>query len=361
MAFLLLEDGRWFEGDAFGAQGVRIGEAVFNTAMSGYQEVLTDPSYTEQIVCMTSVHIGNTGVNDDDPESARIAVSGFVARAFTDRPSSWRSQGGLGPALAAAGVPGLHGIDTRSLVRHLRTRGAMRCGIATDGSSRDDVRDQILAWPGMDGRRLASEVACRAAWVAHDPPTPTARFAVLDGGIKQNIVRMLAARGCYVRVHPITDPAESFLDGVDAVLVGNGPGDPAALPDVVAQLRHAVGRAPLLGICLGHQLLGLALGATTYKLPFGHRGANHPVRDERSGRIQITSQNHGFAVEASSLERAGAIVTHRNLNDGTVSGFAHREERVFAVQYHPEAAPGPHDASCILDEFVAIARGEVEP
>jgi carbamoyl-phosphate synthase small subunit len=258
--------------------------------------------------------------------------------------------------LVQHGVPGIQGIDTRALVRHLRSKGAMRCVISTDGTSIEDLKAKLEAWPGMVGRNLASEVSCTEAWVAHDPAEPTARFAVVDGGCKKNIVRLLAERGCYVRVHPLSDPAEAWTKDVDAVLVSNGPGDPAAVTGVPEKLRQILGTKPVVGICLGHQLLALALGATTYKLKFGHRGANQPVRDERTGRVQITSQNHGFAVDTDSLLAAGATVTHTHLNDGSVSGFAHLAKRVLAVQYHPEANPGPHDGEVVIDEFVAMAK-----
>jgi carbamoyl-phosphate synthase small subunit len=357
-AILLLEDGRRFVGEAFGAVTTRVGEAVFNTAMSGYQEVLTDPSYAEQVVCMTASHIGNTGVNLEDEESERVYVAGFIVRSLSRAPSNWRSTGGLHRYLAERGVPGMQGIDTRALVRHLRDKGAMRCVISTDGTSEAALREQLLAWPGMVGRNLAAEVACREPWVASDPKDPVLRFAVLDGGIKRNILRLLGETGAYVRVHPITDPAEAFTDGVDAVLVGNGPGDPAALTGPVGELRKVIGKLPVVGICLGHQLLALSLGAETYKLKFGHRGANQPVRDERTGRVEITSQNHGFGVEPGSLAATGAVVTHTHLNDHTISGFVHRDKRVFAVQYHPEAAPGPHDSRPILlQQFVRFAKG----
>lgn len=353
---LLLEDGRLFRGEAFGAEATKVGESVFNTAHTGYQEVLTDPSYCEQVVTMTVPHVGNYGVNSEDPESDRVWAAGFVARQFADNPSSWRADGGLHGYLQRYGVPAVHGIDTRALVRHLRNGGAMRCAISTDGTSIERLREMVVDWPGMEGRRLASEVCVREAYVAHDPPAPVVRFAVVDGGCKRNIVRLLGAAGCHVRVHPITDPAEAWMDGVDAVFLSNGPGDPASMPDVVAEIRKVLGRMPIVGICLGHQLLGLALGASTYKLKFGHRGANHPVRDERTGQIEITSQNHGFAVEPTSLVNSGAQITHRNLNDGTVSGFLHAGYRVFGVQYHPEAAPGPHDSRKVLTEFVQFAR-----
>ena len=354
-AIFLLEDGRRFEGEAFGARTSRVGEAVFNTAMTGYQEVLTDPSYAEQVVTMTAPHIGNTGVNSDDPESERVWPAGFIVRSLSRSPSSWRSEGSLHHYLRDAGVPGMQGIDTRALVRHLRDKGAMKCVISTDGTPEAELMEQLKAYPGMVGRNLAAAVSCTEAWVAADPAEPVARFAVVDGGCKKNILRLLEGAGCYVRVHPISDPAEAWLEGVDAVLVSNGPGDPAAVDGVTSELAKVVGKVPLVGICLGHQLIARTLGATTYKLPFGHRGGNQPVRDERTGRVQITSQNHGFAVDRASLEALGAEVTHTHLNDGSVSGF--RTADVFAVQYHPEASPGPHDGSVLIDEFVEMAKG----
>jgi carbamoyl-phosphate synthase small subunit len=356
---LLLEDGRTFLGEAFGASVTRIGESVFNTAMTGYQEVLTDPSYTEQIVAMTYPHIGNTGMNEEDPESEKVWVAGFVVRSLTRMPSNFRSAGGLHQYLVRHGVPGLQGIDTRALVRHLRSRGAMRCAISTDGTPIEALRQQILDWPGMEGRALATEVCCTEAYEYANPPSPRIRLAVIDGGVKRNILRLLAEAGAYVRVHPITDSVEAWTRDVDALFLSNGPGDPAALTDAIAKLKQVVGRMPMLGICLGHQLLGLALGASTYKLKFGHRGANHPVRDMRTGRIEITSQNHGFAVDEASLRATGGEVSHVNLNDHTVSGFIHRQKRVMCVQYHPESAPGPHDSRpLILDEFIRFAQGE---
>ena len=358
LGILLLEDGRIFEGEAFGAETSRVGEAVFNTAMTGYQEVLTDPSYAEQIVTMTYPHIGNYGVNVDDPESDRVYVAGFVARAFCSKPSSWRSEGGLEEYMVRHGIPGVHRIDTRALVRHIRERGAMKCVISTDGSSMESLRQRLNDWPGMAGRALATEVCCKESYVFHDPPEPTLRFTLVDGGCKRNILRILAENNCYVRVHPITDSAEQWIEDVDAVFFSNGPGDPAALPEIIEQIKQVIGKRPCVGICLGNQLLGLALGATTYKLKFGHRGANHPVRDERTGCVEITSQNHGFAVHKESLDEIGATMSHVNLNDGTVSGFYHLEKRVMAVQYHPESCPGPHDSRPLIERFIAFSKGE---
>jgi len=355
---LILEDGRTFRGEAFGASATRVGEAVFNTSHTGYQEVLTDPSYREQVVTMTVPHVGNYGVNEDDPESGTVQAAGFIARRFARLPSSWRAQGGLHGYLERHGVPGIHGIDTRALVRHLRERGAMKCVISTDGTSVEDLKQQLEAWPGMEGRALATEVSVEEAYVAHDPPEPSARFALVDGGCKRNILRLLIERNCFVRVHPITDSAEAWMKDVDGVFFSNGPGDPAALDAVIEQVKKVVGKKPAVGICLGHQLLALGLGARTYKLKFGHRGANHPVRDERTGKVEITSQNHGFAVDKDSLLDLGATITHVNLNDGTVSGFAHADQRVFAVQYHPESAPGPHDSRGLIEEFIAFTAGK---
>lgn len=336
-----------------------MGEAVFNTAMTGYQEVLTDPSYAEQVVAMTYPHIGNYGVNAEDAESEKVHVSGFIARSFTEVPSSWRSEGDLGTYLERHGVPGVHGIDTRALVRHLRTRGAMKCVISTDGTPIEELKARLASWPGMAGRDLATELTCAAPYVYADPAKPTVRIAVVDGGAKHNILRLLASAGAYVRVHPITDSAQAWSKDVDAVLFSNGPGDPASLTSVIAEVKKVVGKLPTLGICLGHQLLGLALGADTYKLKFGHRGGNQPVRDETTGKVEITSQNHGFGVERTSLEAAGGEVTHVHLNDQSVSGFVHRKAKVMAVQFHPEASPGPHDSSFLLtDRYIQFAKGE---
>lgn len=349
---LLLEDGRSFTGEAFGAPGTRVGEVVFNTAMAGYQEVLTDPSYCEQIVVMTTSHVGNTGVNDEDPESDRIWVSGFVARDFSRKHSSHRATDGLDRYLRRGGVPAVQGIDTRALVRHIRERGAMKAVVSTDGTAAESLFERLRAWPGMEGRPLAAEVGTRESYVLCNPTAPRARVSVVDGGVKQNILRLLQASGCAVTVHPITARWEDWSKDADVVFLSNGPGDPAALPGVVEEIRKGLGVKPIVGICLGHQLLGLAVGATTYKLRYGHRGANHPVRDVQTGRVEITSQNHGFCVEADSLSKAGGVVTHVHLNDGTIAGFRHDGHRTMSVQFHPESSPGPHDSQGLVERFL---------
>lgn len=353
-AVVLLEDGRRFVGRGFGAVATHVGEVVFHTAMTGYQEILTDPSFTEQIVTMTAPHIGNTGINTEDGESGGIAAAGLIVRKVCRVPSNWRSTTDLPSWLAERGVPGVEGVDTRALVRHIRDQGAMRAAISTEDRDDASLMNELLAWPGMAGRALAPEVTCRHPYVLQEGPG--LRIHVVDGGVKTNILRLLKHTDATIVVHPLTGTAASWRRDADLVLFTNGPGDPAALPAVVEQVRQLVGTVPTAGICLGHQLLALALGASTYKLPFGHRGGNQPVRDERTGEVLITSQNHGFAVDGVSLQQTGAQITHTHLNDQTVSGFQHAEQRVFGVQFHPEAAPGPHDAHGLLDAFLSFAR-----
>jgi carbamoyl-phosphate synthase small subunit len=352
---LVLEDGAAWHGDAIGRPGTSFGEIVFNTAMSGYQEVLTDPSYAGQIVVMTAAHVGNYGVRVSEQESDRVHVAGFLARDFPPRWSGTGGEEGLPEYLARSGVIGLHGLDTRALVRRIRTKGAMRAGLSTEIDDPEELLARVLESPPMLGSDLALAVSPRQTSV-FDAPRPLFRVAAVDYGMKRNIVRLLNEAGCRITVFPADAPADRILaSDPDGIFLSNGPGDPAALPGPIATIEKLLGRRPLFGICLGHQLLGLALGARTFKLKFGHRGANHPVADLATGAVAITSQNHGFAVDAESLPPEVAP-THRNLNDGTLEGFRHRQLPVLAAQFHPEAAPGPHDANVLFDGFLDAMR-----
>jgi carbamoyl-phosphate synthase small subunit len=359
-AMLALEDGTIFRGTAFGAAGERAGEVVFNTSMTGYQEILTDPSYKGQIVTMTYPLIGNYGINHEDPESSAPRAEGYVVRELSRIASNWRSRMGLSEYLAMHGVVGIAGVDTRALTRHIRTAGAMKAVISTDCLDEKELVGKAQSAPGIVGRDLVREVTCRAAyqWEGSGGRVPAAhRVVVLDCGAKRNIMRMLAQTGCEVTVVPAHTRAEEILAlRPHGMVLSNGPGDPAAVPYVVHTVRALIGRLPLLGICLGHQMLGLALGGTTYKLKFGHRGGNQPVKDLASGKVSITSQNHGFCVDRESLQDSGIELTHINLNDHTLEGMRHRTLPLFSVQYHPEAAPGPHDASYLFDEFVSMMK-----
>ena len=350
---LVLEDGSSWTGEAIGRAGTSFGEIVFNTAMSGYQEVLTDPSYAGQIVVMTAAHVGNYGVRASEAESARVHVAGFVARDFPERWSGAGGEESLAAYLDRAGVLGLHGLDTRALVRRIRSEGAMRAGISTEITDAEELLARVLDSPPMIGSDLALSVSPSA--VADEAPKGgRARFrvAAIDYGMKWNIVRLLNAAECHVRIFPATASAERVLDwDPDGIFLSNGPGDPAALAGPIRTIERLVPTRPIFGICLGHQLLGLALGGSTFKLKFGHRGANHPVKDLDSGVVAITSQNHGFAVEGEKLP-SEVVATHVNLNDGTIEGFRHRTLPILAAQFHPEASPGPHDANVLFDRFI---------
>ena len=380
---LVLEDGHYFRGRRFGHPRPGGGEIIFNTSLTGYQEILTDPSYAGQVVVLTYPHIGNYGVNAADVESPRVRVRGLVVRDHHPVPSSWRSDRPLDQWLDEVGAPGLCGVDTRALVLHLRERGALRgvirpldelldvlpvagrvrldgapgaeeaegvvaCGLADIAAMARDA----AALASMAGQDLASEVSCAEPW-SHGPADAARHVVALDFGLKRNIVRQLVACGCRVTVVPARTPADDvFALGPDGVLLSNGPGDPEPLTYAVETIRALLGRVPIFGICLGHQLLGLACGGRTYKLKFGHHGSNHPVRDIASGRIEITAQNHGFAIDAGSLDGREVTLTHLHLNDDTVAGLRHRRHPALSVQYHPEASPGPHDSHHLFHVFV---------
>jgi carbamoyl-phosphate synthase small subunit len=362
-AILVLEDGRTFRGQAYGARGETFGEAVFTTGMTGYQETLTDPSFHRQVVVQTAPHIGNTGVNDDDPESRRVWVAGYVVRDPARVSSSWRAVRSLDDELAGQGIVGISGIDTRALTRHLRDRGAMRVGVSSADTSTEALLAKVLASPGMSGADLAGEVTTPEAYVV--PAVGEKRFTVaaVDLGIKASTPRYLAERGCEVHVLPASATAADLLAvDPDGVFFSNGPGDPATADGPVAAMAGVLGVKPVFGICFGNQVLGRALGFGTFKLKFGHRGLNQPVQDLATGRVAITSHNHGFAVDApigapvdTSFGRVE--VSHVDLNDRVVEGLQCLDVPAFSVQYHPEAAPGPHDAVDLFDRFAVLMAG----
>ena len=358
--FLLLEDGTLFHGRLHAGTPITVAEVVFTTNMTGYQEVFTDPSYRGQIVVMTATMIGNYGVNDEDPESRAAQVAGVVVRELSATYSNWRASGDLTSWLARAKVPVLSDVDTRRLTRHLRTVGVMRGVIGAGEDATAEARAALDACPSMEGLDLATTVSTRAPYTWGSPDAPC-HIVAYDFGIKHNILRLFEERGCRITVVPSETPAEDVLAmEPDGVFLSNGPGDPAAVDYAPDTIRAIAGReVPMFGICLGHQLLGLTFGATTTKLPYGHRGGNHPVLELESGRVLITSQNHGFSVEGGQQGIPGAPdleVTHVNLNDGTVEGLRHRTLPIFAVQYHPEAAPGPHDARPLFEQFLRRVR-----
>jgi len=404
LALLALEDGTTLRGRSFGATGETFGEVVFNTAMTGYQEVLTDPSYADQIVVMTSPHQGNYGLNAEDPESSRVQVAGFAVREASRRPSSWRAERSIHEELADAGVVGVEGIDTRRLTLHIRELGAMRCGVSTEDLDPASLARRVRAQPGMEGADIARRVSTPDPYEARDlvgPADPSHgrvfRVAAYDFGLKRNSLRRLAATGCETTVFPAeTPPADVLRVGFDGVFLSNGPGDPAATRYGIAVARELLGTVPVFGICLGHQLMAHALGGRTYKMKFGHRGANQPVKDLATGRVEITSHNHGFAVDPSGWKSTGGgggmigggyetseasrmseappagqgpaatsvdtdfgpvELTHWNLNDGTLEGLRCLDIPAFSVQYHPEAAPGPHDSRHLFGRFRELMAG----
>ncbi|MGX5184594.1 glutamine-hydrolyzing carbamoyl-phosphate synthase small subunit [Streptomyces avermitilis] len=366
-AVLVLEDGRMFRGRAYGAVGVTFGEAVFSTGMTGYQETLTDPSYHRQVVVMTAPHVGNTGVNDEDPESKRIWVSGYVVRDPARVPSNWRSRRSLDEELRHQGVVGISGIDTRALTRHLRESGAMRVGIFSGSALPDEgtMLAEVRQAPEMKGANLAAEVATKETYVV--PAIGAKRFTVaaVDLGIKGMTPHRMAERGIEVHVLPATATAEDvYAVNPDGVFFSNGPGDPATADGPVAVMQEVLARkTPLFGICFGNQILGRALGFGTYKLKYGHRGINQPVQDRTTGKVEVTAHNHGFAVDApldqvSDTPYGRAEVSHVCLNDNVVEGLQLLDQPAFSVQYHPEAAAGPHDAAYLFDRFVSLMEGQ---
>ena len=362
----MLEDGTIFEGTSFGAKGCRCGEVVFNTSMTGYQEILTDPSYHEQIITMTYPLIGNYGANKNDKESRKVFASGFIVKENCDYPSNWRSRETLAEFLKANNVIGLEGIDTRQLVRHIRTAGAMRGVISSTELNTEKLTKILSKYPGLVGRDIVKDVTAGKPYIWDEGVTdvltgfeqnPSKKFnvAAFDFGIKRNILRLLCSHGCNVKVVPAQSSAEQVLaQRPDGVFLSNGPGDPAAVCYAIETVRQLLNKVPIFGICLGHQILALALGGRTYKLKFGHHGANHPVKNLQTDKIEITCQNHGFCIDMDSLKGKGVELTHLNLNDNTPEGIACRRKIAFSVQYHPEASPGPHDSSYLFETFTKL-------
>lgn len=372
-ALLALEDGTMFAGRSFTGHGEAVGEVVFNTSMSGYQEILTDPSYCGQMVTMTYPLIGNYGINDEDIESDRIQVKAVLVKEYQECPSNWRSQRSLAEYLKSNNIPGIQGIDTRALTRHIRVQGAMKAALSTQDLDPDSLIEKARKSPNMIGRDLVREVTCEEPFLWQEGRVVTmdgsldqfrwperrgsCQVVALDFGVKYNILRSLEQRGCTVLVLPAHGDSE-IIDRLepDGVFLSNGPGDPAAVTYAIETIKDQIGKRPIFGICLGHQLIGLALDGKTFKLKFGHRGGNQPVKDLASGKVEITSQNHGFCVDMQSMIDPDIELTHINLNDHTLEGLKHRKIPLFSVQYHPEASPGPHDANYLFDRFIGMMK-----
>jgi len=365
---LVLEDGAYFEGEAFGSEGVSFGEAVFNTSMTGYQEILTDPSYKHQIVTMTYPLIGNYGINRDDVESFKPHCSGFVVREKSSIFSNWRAEGDLDTFLKKHNIIGLSEIDTRQLTRHIRSRGAMKAVLSSSETDLKKLLKMVQSSPSIVGIDLIKEVSCPESYkweegsrdFLSDPKKKNrSSFSVVvfDFGVKYNILRKLHSLGCKVTVVPAATSADKIFEmKPDGILLSNGPGDPEAAPYAVKTVQKLAAKFPIFGVCMGHQILALAFGGKTFKLKFGHRGANHPVKNLSTGKVEITSQNHGFAVDPSSFKNSNIELTHINLNDGTCEGISHRNLPVFSVQYHPEASPGPHDSDYLFERFYSLMK-----
>lgn len=354
---LVLEDGKTFRGFSFGAEAETFGEMVFNTSMTGYQEILTDPSYAGQIVCMTYPLIGNYGINSSDIESSRPWLEGFVVREASQLGSNWRSTETFGAYLKRYAIPCIEGIDTRALVRHIRDKGVMRAGISSLNLDERRLLKKVLQSPKMKNRELASKVTTNKPYEVQPETDEIFHIVCYDFGVKNNSLRRLAESGCRVTVVPCETTANEVLElKPDGVFLSNGPGDPSSMEKTVEEIRALAERnIPMFGICLGHQILGQAFGGKTYKLKFGHRGGNQPIKDLRTGKIEITSHNHGFAIDGDSLPE-NVQITHMNLNDKTVAGIKHRKSPIFSVQYHPEAAPGPHDAAHHFNRFFELMK-----
>lgn len=390
-AILVLEDGTVFEGESFGATGEQYGEVVFNTSMTGYQEVLTDPSYKGQIVAMTYPLIGNYGCNDEDFESVKPHVEGFIVREYSSYYSNWRATKSLGEFLSDYDIIGIQGIDTRALTRRLRNYGVMKGVISTEDLDKDSLIAKVKASPGLIGLDMVKHVTCSESyyWEGDEvatsaeeeepedvqpqlefnfsPPAPPEvelipfRVVAVDCGIKFNILRKLQSHGCDITVVPATATAEDILAfEPEGIFLSNGPGDPEGVPYLIDTVKELIGKKPIFGICLGHQILGLAFGGKSYKLKFGHRGTNQPVKNLATDRVEITTQNHGFCIDFDSVKDKRVKLTHVNLNDNTFEGMEHEEYQVFSVQYHPEASPGPHDAGYLFDKFVNMMKAERE-